>query len=284
MCYNIRTEGGNMLVMPILNTNRNGVSKIFFVEVELKKSQKIKEGTVIKGINESDVTLNGNSFNNSSYENKSVHPNRTVNFLRDFNYQANKRDFLVSTKHYSDSDSYDLYSIPMPPRKITAGLDNLYGSVILDIKNRIPDIDQGNYLSLKQLNLDKHITTDKMDKLKYCVSIEKDKIKRNNLFQLNNVSDLSKTVDFMKLFNFTIIKNATLTETELTHLLDALKAINTSDFNKLSQIYNIAKDNKEVYSKLTNISKVIDNKPLNLIQSRSKSKVLVKTNDTNKAA
>lgn len=273
-----------MLVMPILNTNRNGISKIYFVEVEIKQSQKIKEATVIKGINESDITLNGNSFNSSSYKNKSINPNNAVNFLRDFNYQVNKHDFLISTKNYSDSDSYDLYSIPMPPRKITAGLDNLYGSVIFDIKNKVPNVNQGNYLSLKQIGLDRHITSDKMDKLRHFSSIEKDKTKRNDLFQLNNVSDLAKTVDFMRLFNFTIIKNATLTEAELTHILDSLKVINTSDFDRLSNIYSLAKENKEVYSKLTNISKVIDNKPLNLIKNKSKAKVLVKTNDTGKAA
>ena len=274
----------NMLIMPILNTGKNGISKIYMVEVSLKKVVKARENTIIKGINESDIVINGTSFNNSLYNTKAIKPNVIVNFLRNFNYKANKKDFLVSTREYTDSSMYDLYSIPVPPRKITAGLDNLYGSAILDLKKKIPNSNKGRYLSLKQLGVDKHITDDKMEKLIYFSSIEKDKTKRNDILQLNGVSDLAKSIEFMRLFDCTIIKDATITEKELSDMVSTLSCVNTRDYKNLSRLYEIAKENRDVYAKLSKISKVLDNTPLNLIQSKSKSKVLVKINDGSKAA
>lgn len=269
--------------MPILNTNKNGISKIYNVEVKLKKASKVKEGVLVRGLNESDIIINGTSFNNSVYNTKGIDPNVTVNFLRNFNYKANKKDFLITTREYSDSNLYDLYSIPMPPRKIAAGLDSLYGSAILDMKKEIPGIKKGRYISLKKLGIDKHITEEKIEKLSYLAETEKDSDKRKDIFQLNGVSDLAKTLDFMRLFDCTIVGEATLTEEQLSNMVDILGAIQTRDYRNLARLYEIAKENKEVYSKLTRISKIVDNKPLNLIKSKSKSKVLVKSNESQAA-
>ena len=51
----------------------------------------------------------------------------------------------------------------------------------------------------------------------------------------------------------------------------------------LSKFYNVALENKEVYDKLSRVSKIIYNKPLGLIENPKKSKVLVKTMDSKKA-
>ena len=41
------------------------------------------------------------------------------------------------------------------------------------------------------------------------------------------------------------------------------------------------KDNKDAYYRLSTLNKIINGKPINLIQSREKSKVLVKTAEKN---
>lgn len=267
-----------MLVMPILNTSKNGISKIYNVEVKLKKASKVKEGVIIKGLHESDVSLNGASFNTSVYNTKGIDPNVLVNFLRNYNYKANKKDFLITTRESSDSDLYDLYNVAMPPRKIAAGLDSLYGAAILDMKKEIPGKVKGRYLSLKKLGVDKHITEEKMSKLRYIMETEnkEDMNRVRDVCQLNGVSDLEKTLDFMRLFDCTIINEATLTEQQLTDMLNVLENINTRDAKNLARLYEIAKENKEVYGKLTTISKIVNGRPLNLIKSSNKGKVLVK--------
>ncbi|MCI8347787.1 MAG: hypothetical protein HFJ12_07620 [Bacilli bacterium] len=268
-----------MLVLPILNTNKDGVSILFLVEVTYPKAIRVKEGVSVKGLEESDVILNGASFNRSIYNTRGIEPNVITNFLRNFNYKANKKEFLVTTRQYADSDLYHLYSVPIPPRKIAAGLDNLYGSVILDLKKEIPGIKKGRYISLKKLGVDRHITQEKLEKLQYLSETELDKNKRKDIFQLNGVSDLEKTIDFMRLFDFTIIGEATLTEEQLTSMITKLQYVNTRDYRNLSRLYEIAKENREVYSKLTRISKIINKKPLHLIKSSKKPRVLVKTNN-----
>lgn len=273
-----------MLVMPILNINKNGISKIYNVEVKLKKALKVKESVIINGLEESDIILNGSSFNNSVYNTKGISPNVITNFLRGTNYKANKKDFLITTREYNDSKLYDLYNIPEPPRKIASGLDNLYGSALLDIKKQIPGNKKGRYISLKQLGVDKHITEEKLQKLQYYINQEKDNDKRKDILQLNGVSDLEKTIDFMRLFECTIIGEATLTEDQINNMINILSYTYTRDYKNLSRLYEIAKENQEVYSKLTKISKIINGKPLNLIQSKSKSKVLVKTSEISKSA
>ena len=155
-----------MLIMPIINKSKNGNTSIYNVKISLKNASKVREGVVLRGYDESDIIINGTSFNNSIYNKKGIEPNVTVNFLRNFNYRTGKKDFLVTTREASDSTLYDLYNVEMPPRKITAGLDNLYGSTILDIQKEMPDSPKGKYISLKKIGVDTHITDEKLYKLK----------------------------------------------------------------------------------------------------------------------
>lgn len=273
-----------MLVMPILNKSKNGISKIYNVRVSLKNASKVKEGVILKGYKESDIIINGTSFNNSNYNKKGIEPNATVNFLRDYNYRTGKKEFLVTTRENSDSTLYDLYNVEMPPRKVTAGLDNLYGSIILDMKKELPGSNKGRYISLKKLGIDKNLTEEKISKLKNIISEEKDEEKKNNLVQLNGVSDLEKTIDYMNLFDYIIINESIITEVELNNILKSFSKINTKDFKNLSKYYEIARENREVYAKLTKISKIIYNKPINLIKKDSKQKRLIKTTEETKNA
>ena len=129
-----------MLIMPILNTSKDGISRIYNVEVRLKNAIKVKKDINLRGYEEADVIVNGSSFKNSIFNEKNQESNVVVNFIRNKNYRSDKKDFLVTTRNHSNSNLYDLYSIEVPPRKVTTGLDNLYGKVIIDMQKEIPDI------------------------------------------------------------------------------------------------------------------------------------------------
>ncbi len=267
-----------MMVIPMVNKNRKGDSIIYNIELELKgeSHSKIKEGTIIKGYEESDIIINGTSYNNSVFNIPNGEANKTVNFLRYFNTKSNKKNFLITTKEYPDSNLYDVYSVEMPPRKISGGLDNLYGSAILDMKNEIPGgKPKGRVISLKKLGIDRHITENKIDKLKEIIAVEKNEERRQNLMQLNGVSDLQTTVDYVKKFKYTILN--TIQEEQFKNILDFLELANTKEYKNLLKYYETAKDNMDVYKKLTRINKILYGKPIDLIESKKKSKVLVKT-------
>lgn len=273
-----------MLIMPILNKNRNGVLKIYNILVYYKNSSKVKEAILLKDYSAEDIIINGISFNNSLYNTSHYDPSKITDFLRYFNSKNAKKDFLVTTKEDPESKLYDLYNVVVPPRKISKGLDNLYGSTILDIRHETPNRQKGRYLSLKELGVDKHITDLKLYKLKEIVEQEKDPKRQFELMQLNGVSDLKNTIDFMKNFEFTIISEATMTDDDFKCILDSFNALNTKDTKNLTRYYTIAQENQEVYNKLTNISKILYKKPINLIKSKSEPKILVKTMEDNKNA
>lgn len=271
-----------MLRLPIINVNRNGVERIFIAQVSKKNAAKIREGVVLKGHNAGDIVSNGISFNESVYNTPGGEPNKTVNFLRYFRGKSDKSTFMITTKEYSDSTLYDLYKVEMPSSKICAGTDNLLGSVILDMKNEIPGNEKGRIISLKKLGIDRSITDDKLDILEQIVKTEKDSKRRIELMQLNGVSDLKNIIDYLKEFKFEIISGTTMKVDDYKNILNVFELINTKETKALSKFYNIALENKEVYDKLSRISKIIYNKPLGLIENSKKSKVLVKTMDTKK--
>ena len=274
-----------MLTMPILNRSKKGIMRRCNVEITSKNAHKVREGAVLKGFNESDIVINGTSFNDSIYNTKNKEPNSTVNFLRNCNYRAAKKDFLVTTKKYQDSDLYDIYSVKMPPKKVSAGLDNLYGSIILDLKSETPGNKKGRYISLKKLGIDKTITEEKIYKLREIVSNEKDIDRIKDLMQLHGISDLYRTIEYMSNFEFTIIDEATIPEEQFKVVLESFSRLNSRDYKNLRNYYSIAEDNKDVYNKLTTISKILYNRPINLIKKSSdKQKVLVKTPDETKNA
>ena len=271
-----------MLRLPIINTNRNGVKRICIAQISKKNASKIREGVVLKGYNAGDIITNGVSYNESIYNTPGGEPNKTVNFLRYFKGKSDKSTFMITTKEYNDSTLYDLYKVEMPSSKICAGTDNLLGSVILDMKNEIPGNEKGRIISLKKLGIDRNITDDKLDLLEQIVKTEKDSKRRIELMQLNGVSDLKNIVDYLKEFKFEIISGTTMKVDDYKSILDVFELINTKETKALSKFYNVALENKEVYDKLSRVSKIIYNKPLGLIENPKKSKVLVKTMDSKK--
>ena len=270
-----------MLVMPILNTSKNGTTKIYNVMISLKTASKVRENTTVNGIGDEDIVIGSSSFKNSIYNTKNMEDNAIVNFVRSKNYHTNRKNFLVSTRNYATKMAYDLYNVEIPPRKVTKGLDALYSKAIIDIQKQIPDIKKGRYVSLKDMGVIDHISDERLEQLRYVVDTASNDTNLQYMLLAHNLGDLKATLDFIKLFDFIIISEATVYENQVTDLLSALEFTATRESKNLQKYYNLAKDNKDAYYRLSTLNKIINGKPINLIQSREKSKVLVKTAEKN---
>lgn len=277
----IPTGGDDMLVMPIL-INSNQQSKICNVEIKLKSAVKVKKKTDLKGFGQSDIIVNGSSFNNSVYNIVNKRPNVVVNFVRNNNMRSDKKNFLISTRSYSNSPLFDLYNVESLPRKVSSGLDNLLGTVLLDIQKEIPDIKHGRNVDLKELGVDFHITDDKIEKLKYIVENVEDKDKWEYLFSANGIGDLKSTIDFMNLFDFTIINESTISKENLTSVINSFSYLYDQNYRTLNKYYNKAINNREVFHKLNILNQLIYEKPIHLIHKKEDEKILVMKKNGNK--
>lgn len=266
-----------MLVMPILNTGKNGTTRIYNVMISLKTASKVRENTVVNGIDEKDVVIGSSSFNNSLYNTKNKEDNVIVNFIRSKNSNMNRKNFLVTTRNYANKMTYDLYNVEMPPRKVTKGLDNLYGKAILDIQKQIPDIKKGRYVSLKKMGVVDHISDERLEQLRYIVDNAPNEANLQYMLLAHSLGDLKATLEFIKLFDFTIISEATVYESQVTDLLESLKFTETRESRNLHNYYELAKENRDAYYKLSSLNRIINGKPINLIQNKEKTKVFVKT-------
>ena len=62
-------------------------------------------------------------------------------------------------------------------------------------------------------------------------------------------------------------------------MVESLRKLNTRDSRNLINYYNMALSNRDIYSKLSYVNKIVYNKPFTLIQSkRQKKKQLIKVN------
>lgn len=265
-----------MLVMQILNTGKDGINRIYNVKIALKGASKVKKSTSLRGFGESDIIVNGSSFNNSIFNTKNHDESVVVNYIRGKMYNSSKKDFLVTTRSNSDSKLYDLYNVSIPAKKVTSGLDRLYGKAIIDMQKEIPNINKGRYVSLLDLGVCDHISDEKIDMLKYFVDKARNEDELNYLLLTNNLGNIKATIDFIKQFDFTIISEATIKEDDFNKVLSSLNYTSSRDARNLKRYYNIAKDNKDCYESLSKINRILYGKSINLIQKREKSKVLVK--------
>ena len=139
-----------MIILPIINKGR-----VMFAEVTLKDAQKIHSGVVFEGMQESDVIVNQQPYSESSYlhdkEDSSV-----VSFIRNSSL-ISQNDFMVSTREGRES-KYDVYQVKQPPKFVNKALDNLYASVITDMRKELPGTKKGRYISLDKLGLDDELS------------------------------------------------------------------------------------------------------------------------------
>ena len=261
-----------MLILPIVNRGR-----ILNVEIRLKNTEKIKSGVNLEEAGESDVLVDGIQYSNSIFNVKDASENLVVDFIR--HNSKSDDNFLVTTREANDSTLYDVYSVSMPPKKVNKQLDDLYGSVVTDMRKEIPGSSKGRYLSFEKLGIDKNLSDDKISMLQDIVKNVPDEDKCPVLFKGAGISDLIETIDFVNTFDCRVISDTTIPEDSITDTLEIFKKLNTKDYKNISNYYNIALGNKKIYNKLLYINKLVYNKPLDLIKSgKNKNKVLVKNN------
>ena len=188
------------------------------------------------------------------------------------------RNYLITTRGERDSNLYDVYEVAPPPRKVSDGLDNLYGRVLTDMRKEIPGTNTGRYISFEKVGLGKSITDEKIMKLQRIVKEERDTSKWPVLFEQAGIADLTDTVNFIRNFDCTVVTDTTIPEDSLNDTLKALEVIHTRDSKNLRNYYNMALENRDIYAKLSYINQIVYNQPLNLIQS-NRQKQLVKHKD-----
>ncbi len=260
-----------MLILPIVNRNR-----ILNVEVKLKNADKIRTGVRFSDALESEVLVNGIRFSESSYS-KDKDSKAVLDFIRT-NSLRYKRNYLITTREESSSLAYDVYEVEQPPKKVSDCLDEMYVSVVTDMRKEIPKNKRGRYLSFEKLGFLDFLTDEKIEILEDIVSEVKDSKEWPVLFENAGVSDLVSMFDFLKVFDCTVVEETTISEENLQTVVESLKKLNTRDSRNLVNYYNMALSNRDVYSKLSAVHKAVYDKPLTLIQSKKqKSKQLVKS-------
>ncbi len=260
-----------MLILPIVNRNR-----VLNVEVKLKTADKIRSGIKFSDAGESEVIVNGKRLSDSSFKDIRT-DGAALEFIRT-NSMKFRRNYLITTREESSSSVYDVYEVEQPPKKVTDGLDNLYISAITDMRKQIPGNKKGRYVSLEKLGVGEHLTDEKIKLLQDIVRDVRDSGKWPILFERAGIADLPETLEFIKQFDCTVIEDTTIPEDSLQEMMESLRKLNTRDSKNLVNYYNMAISNRDVYTKLSTVNKILYDKPLTLIQSkRQKQKQLVKS-------
>jgi len=260
-----------MLVLPIVNKKR-----VMNVQLEFKNKKKIKQGVLFSLAGASDIIVNREKFSDSSFYD-SKDEARAIDFIRSKSILY-PRKFLVTTKALKDGEFYDVYEVCQPPKKVNDCLDKLYSKTIIDLKEEMPKEEaRGRYVSFEKLGFDKFLTDEKIAELQRIVREERDIKAWPRLFQEAGVADLSETLDFLSNFEFTVVPGTSISEESLVETLKALSVLKTRDYKYLNKYYMMAKSNAEVYTKISYINKILYDKPLYLIQSKTqKEKSLIK--------
>lgn len=256
-----------MLILPIVNKNR-----ILNVQITLKGAQKIRSGVSYSDAGSSDIIVNGKKLSESIYTD-TCDDTSALNFVRS-NSLLYPRNYIITTKKDTNSSLYDVYEVAPPPKKVNDGLDNLYGRVLTDMRKESPGTNKGKYLSFEKIGLGENLTDEKIATLQRIVRDVPDSSKWPELFERAGISDLTETIHFIKNFDCTVVTNTTIPESSLEDTLKALEIIHTRDYKNLKNYYDMAIRNRDIYSKLSYINKIVYNEPLNLIKSNSQKQKL----------
>lgn len=264
-----------MLILPIVSENR-----VMNVRIKIKNAEKIKSHVLFSDAIPSDIIVNREKFSESIYNN-SKDPNAPIDFVRSKSILY-PRSYLITTKEEADSTFYDVYAVSQPPKKVNDSLDLLYSKALTDMRKEIPGSNKrGRYISLEKIGVGKSLTEEKIAELQRIVKEVNDSSRWPRLFEEAGIADLKDTIDFISLFDCTVVSDTTIPEDSIQDVLKALEVINSRDSRSLRNYYNTAIVNKDIYSKLSYISRLIYNRPLNLIRSdKEKQKQLVKVKDT----
>ena len=252
-----------MLILPIVNRNR-----VMNVQLRLKGASKVRQGVYYDDARESDIIVNREKFSESTF--KDLRDEKApTDFIRSRS-MLHPRNFLVTTKEKTDSKSYDVYAVSQPPKRVNDSLDKLYGKAITDLRKEIPNQkNRGKYVSFESLGMAEYLTNDKIAQLQRIVKDVRDSSLWPKMFMDAGIADLNDTIDFIDQFECTVLSDYSIPESSLQDTLQAMKLMNTRDYRNLNHYYQMAKSNTEIYTKISYISKILYDKPLTLLQSKS---------------
>lgn len=262
-----------MLVFPIVNKGR-----VMNVEIRLKKASKIRKSVCYEDAKPSEIIVNREKFSESSFKN-SRDINAPIDFIRSKSLLFPRR-FLVTTKEENSSNAYDVYEVPQPPKSVNRNLDKLYSKAITDMRKEVPGSPKrGRYVSFEELGMEEQLSDEKIARLQRIV---KDYPEREwpRLFSEAGIMELTDVIQFLNNFECTVISDTSIAEESLQDTLKAMSAINTRDYRNLKKYYRNAKLNTGLYTKMSYVNKLVNGKPLTLIQTKEKPKQLIKQRDT----
>lgn len=254
-----------MIVLPIVNRER-----ILNVEVTLKDASKVGSKTADFNIDSSDIVIHNKKYNGSFYSKGIATPKTVMKFLRE-NGKIGKSNILVTTKA-DEKGLFDIYDVNYPGDKVSDGLDNLIGTLLLDLKNE-SNFQKSRYLDLYKLGVFDIITDKRLTDLEF-LSKNMNQLNISKYVEEHDLRCLFKLIQAMDMFNFKVINKSVVSLDKFDSFLEFLEPTNSKDYNSLLNYSDLAKNNKNEYSKLSYIYKIINNKPLNLIQT-TKEKVKI---------
>ncbi len=258
-----------MLILPIANNKR-----IMSVQVRLAGATKIKENVHFEDADESDIIVNREKFSDSSFR-MSKEGNASIDFVRSRSI-LHPRSYLVTTKERSDSDKYDVYAVEKPPFKVDDSLDSLYDAALTDMRKEIPGKNKGKYISFKKMGIGKNLDNDKIAEVQNIVK-NHEKHEWPRLFEERGVAHIGETIDFINNFDYTILSDTVIPEDSLQEVINGFQVIQTRDSKSLNNYYDMAISNAEVFTRLSYLNKLINEKPLAMTDvRRSKEKKLIK--------
>ncbi len=248
-----------MLVLPIINKDR-----ILNVEVRLKNIKKLDNQNIdTSKYTESNIYVGLYDFNNSSYNEKNLDSYNITLFIRNSGI-LKKNKFIVTTKSY-DKNICDFYEISYPNNKISDGFDRLYGEVINDIRNKNINEEKGHYLDFKRMGITDVLNIENINKLEE-ISLNHNSnysraIKEANLMPL---LDILKFIDMLEL---NVIEGTSLKVSDYNRIANKFIKLNTKDTKSIYSYYNIASNNKEIYSLISRLYYIINNRSMEWINN-----------------
>ncbi len=249
-----------MLVIPLLYKG-----KIYNMEVFLKNIYEVEEDRVLEYSYESDVIVNGRSYNHSRYYVPNAPLDSIVHFIRDHSIQASSSFLLTSRKN--SQGNMRLFRVQCPLPHVTDGLDMLFGSAILDMKKQLPGHHKDRNLSLKKLGVASHITEEKLKVLRRVASSLSFPIDSSILTRDERLRDFVDTFHFLNQFECRIIEDATILEKNVQGMMEPLQSIYTSSANEIRDYYKIAKENANEYAKLDYMARIMTGQGLSWLSS-----------------
>lgn len=251
-----------MLVVPMVN-GKNIVN----IKVEFKDLENINYSTYLANVSEGEIIANGKNYSESPLNVKNGNEYTNVTKFIRANSLSTRNSFItITTREEIDSDLYDVYSAPLPPRYVSDGLDKLYGAALIDCCKQIPDCPKGRNISLKKLGVLENIDEEKIKKLREVV-------RSNKLTNTKEFSEIMETLDFIKIFNFELINNSVLSKELIEYQIETLKPTNTDLYKKIKTYYQTALDNEDVYKRLVYMNRLLYDTPLNLIKIKPREEI-----------